>query len=198
MLIKNALVVPMDPERRVIKDGAIVSEEDRITKVGKTIDLEKGYSGEVFDAKGMMVLPGFVNTHNHLYQTIMRGLSDDGEGMRPEGYRWDIDLLRGLDKDACYASGMMSMVEMIRSGITSTQDSHYINFHGDSIDGIAESARDAGMRLVLGRGSWDLEGLAPEELTEDIDTAVKESRKVSKRWHDGDMIKVIYEASLLS
>lgn len=199
MIIKNGYVVTMDEEKRVYRDGAVVFVEDRIVDVGKTENVLRKYSDdEVIDAKGMMVLPGFVNTHNHLYQTIMRGLGDDGEGMRPKGYRWDIDLLRGLDKDACYASGAMSMVEMIRSGITCTQDSHYINFHGNSIDGIAESARDAGLRMVLGRGSWDLHGLAPEELTEDIDTAIKENRKVSKKWHDGDMTKVIYEASLLS
>ena len=199
MIIKNGYVVTMDGEMRVYRDGAVVFSGDRIVNVGKTEDVMRKHSGdEVIDAKGKMVQPGFVNTHNHLYQTIMRGLSDDGEGMRPEGYRWDIDLLRGLDRDACYASGAMSMVEMIRSGITCTQDSHYINFHGDSIDGIAESARDAGLRLVLGRGSWDLHGLAPEELTEDIDTAIRESRKVSRKWHDGDMTRVIYEASLLS
>lgn len=199
MIIKNGYVVSMDDEMKVFRNGSVVYEEDRIIEVGKTEDILGKYSSEdVIDAKGMMILPGFVNSHNHLYQTIMRGLGDDGEGMRPVGYRWDIDLLRGLDKDACYASGIMSMAEMIRSGITTTQDSHYINFHGDSIDGIAESARDAGLRLVLGRGSWDLHGLAPEELTEDIDTAIKESRNVSKRWHDGDMTKVIYEASLLS
>lgn len=199
MIIKNGYIVTMDGDMKVYTDGALVYKDDRIVEVGKTEEIFQKYSGdEVLDAKGMMVLPGLVNTHNHLYQTIMRGLGDDGEGMRPKGYRWDIDLLRGMDKDACYASGRMSMVEMIRSGITSTQDSHYINFHGDSIDGIAESARDAGLRLVLGRGSWDLHGLAPEELTEDIYTAIKESRKVSKKWHDGDMTKVIYEASLLS
>ncbi len=199
MIIKNGYIVTMDEEMRVFRDGAVIFNDDRIVEVGKTEKvLRKHSDDEVIDAKGMMILPGFVNTHNHLYQTIMRGLSDDGEGMRPKGYRWDIDLLRGLDRDACYTSGAMSMVEMIRSGITCTQDSHYINFHGDSIDGIAESARDVGLRLVLGRGSWDLHGLAPEELTEDIDTAIKESRKVSKKWHDGDMTKVIYEASLLS
>jgi 5-methylthioadenosine/S-adenosylhomocysteine deaminase len=161
--------------------------------------LEKKY-GRVssIDAQGKMVLPGFVNTHNHLYQTIMRGLSDDGEGVRPSKYRWDIELLRGLTRDACYASGMLSAIEMISSGITTTQDSHYINFHKNSIDGIAESARDSGLRLVLGRGSWDLPSLAPEELTEDIPTAIKESKKVANRWHNGDMIKVIFEASLLS
>ena len=199
MIIKNGYIVTMDEEMRVYRDGAVVFSGERIVDVGLSEDVMRKHSDdEIIDAKGKMVLPGFVNTHNHLYQTIMRGLGDDGEGMRPKGYRWDIDLLRGLDKDACYASGAMSMVEMIRSGITCTQDSHYINFHGDSIDGIAESARNAGLRLVLGRGSWDLHGLAPEELTEDIDTAIKESRKVSKKWHDGDMTKVIYEASLLS
>lgn len=199
MIIKNGYIVTMDEEMRVYRDGAIVYEEDRIIEVGKNEDILRKYSGdEVIDAKGKMILPGFVNTHNHLYQTIMRGLSDDGEGMRQKGYRWDIDLMRGLDKEACYASGTLSMVEMIRSGITTTQDSHYINFHRDSIDGIAESARDAGIRLVLGRGSWDLHGLAPDELTEDIDTAIRESRKVSKKWHDGDLTKIIYEASLLS
>ena len=199
MIIKNGYVLTMDEELRVYNDGSVAFFDDKIIEVGKTDEVLRNHSDdEVIDAKGKMVLPGFVNTHNHLYQTIMRGLSDDGEGMRPLGYRWDIDLLRGLDKDACYASGAMSMIEMIRSGITCTQDSHYINFHGDSIDGIAESARDAGLRLVLGRGSWDLKGLAPEEFTEDIGTAIGESRKVSKRWHDGDMTKVIYEASLLS
>ena len=199
MLIKNGLVVTMDASKRVIRDGAVVLSGDRIEAVGKSSDLEKKYPREAsIDAQGKMILPGFVNTHNHLYQTIMRGLSDDGEGKRSTNYRWDIDLLRGLTREACYASGMLSAVEMIRSGITTTQDSHYINFHRDSIDGIAESVRDAGLRLVLGRGSWDLSGLAPEELTEDIPTALRESKQVAERWHDGDMVKVIFEASLLS
>jgi 5-methylthioadenosine/S-adenosylhomocysteine deaminase len=199
MIIMNGYVVTMDEKLRVFRDGAVAFVKDKIIEVGKTTEILKNHSDdEVINAKGMMVLPGFVNAHNHLYQTIMRGLGDDGEGMRPPGYRWDIDMLRGLDRDACYASGAMSIIEMIRSGITCTQDSHYINFHENSINGIAESARDAGLRLVLGRGSWDLKGLAPEELTEDIVTAIRESRKVSKRWHDGDMTKVIYEASLLS
>lgn len=199
MLIKNGLVVTMDPDRRVIRNGAVAIENESIVDVGKTERLEKEYSHmDTLDATNKLILPGFVNTHNHIYQTIMRGLSDDGEGRRSSEYRWDIPLLRGLTKEACYASGMLSSVEMIRSGITTTQDSHYINFHRDAIDGIAESAKEAGLRIVLGRGSWDLQGLAPEELTEDVPTAISESKKVAERWHDGDMIKVIFEASLLS
>jgi 5-methylthioadenosine/S-adenosylhomocysteine deaminase len=189
----------MDSSRRIIKNGAVLICNDGIEEVGKARELKKQYPGvDVIDAGGKMILPGFVNTHNHIYQTIMRGLSDDGEGKRTSKYRWDIDLLRGLTREACYASGMMSAVEMIRSGITTTQDSHYINFHNDSIDGIAESVKVSGLRLVLGRGSWDLPSLAPEELTEDISSAVKECKRVAERWHDGEMIKVIFEASLLS
>lgn len=199
MLIKNGYVVTMDPDGRVIREGAVLIEDDRVEAVGKTSELENRYTGEeVLDARGKMVLPGFVNTHNHLYQTIMRGLSADGEGKRSSGYRWDIDLLHGLTREACYASGVLSAAEMIRSGVTTTQDSHYINFHKDSIDGVAESARDSGLRLVLGRGSWDLPGLAPEELTEDVPTALKESKNAARRLHDGDMVNVIFEASLLS
>ena len=199
MIIKNAYIVTMDPENHVIRDGAITVTGNKITDIGKTDEiLSKHSTDEIIDAKGKMILPGFVNTHNHLYQTIMRGLSDDGEGIRQKEYRWDIELLRGLDREACYASAKLSIAEMIKSGITCTQDSHYINFHKDSIDGVAEAAKDTGMRLVIGRGSWDLGGLAPDKFTEDIETAVKESVKVSDRWHDGETIKVIYEASLLS
>jgi 5-methylthioadenosine/S-adenosylhomocysteine deaminase len=199
MIIKNGYIVTMDQENRLYRDGAVVVTDTDIIDIGPTNEiLRKHRDDEIIDANGKMVLPGFVNTHNHLYQTVLRGLSDDGEGVRPSDYRWDIDLLRELDKEVCYASATLGIAEMIRSGVTCTQDSHYINFHKDSIDGIAKASLDAGLRIVLGRGSWDLEGLAPPELTEDIDTALKESVKVSEKWHDGEKIKVIYEASLLS
>jgi len=169
MIIKNGYIVTMDQENRVYQDGALVITGTDIIDIGPTDDiLRKHRDDDTVDANGKMVLPGFVNTHNHLYQTVMRGLSDDGEGVRPSDYRWDIDLLRGLDKKVCYASATLGIAEMIRSGVTCTQDSHYINFHKDSIDGIAQAALDTGIRIVLGRGSWDLKGLAPPELTEDI------------------------------
>ena len=203
MLIKNGYVITLDAERKVIRDGAVALEDDRIVAVGKTDELakERG-SDEVVDADGMIVMPGLVNAHNHIYQTIMRGLSDDGwgRGRRRTRYRWDIDVLRHLDRGKSYAAGMLAAVEMLRSGVTTTQDSHYINFHGDSIDGVAESVVESGMRVVLGRGCWDLPDLAPEELTEDIDEAVKRSESVISRLHgraDG-RITIRIEASLLA
>jgi 5-methylthioadenosine/S-adenosylhomocysteine deaminase len=101
MLIKNGLIVTMDPNRRVIRNGAVAIQNESILAVGKTERLEKEYSHmDTLDAENKMILPGFVNTHNHIYQTIMRGLSDDGQGRHSGDYRWDIQLLRGLTKES--------------------------------------------------------------------------------------------------
>lgn len=172
--------------------------------MGKTSALEKDYeSDEVIDATRKIIMPGLINAHNHIFQTIIRGLSDDkkrGPERLKSKYYWNTDIDRHLDRDACYAAGMLGAVEMLRSGITTTQDSHFINFHRDSIDGIAQSVVDSGMRVVLGRGCWDVPGLAPEEFTENVNTAVRESEKVISNWHgkaDGRII-IRIEASTLA
>jgi cytosine/adenosine deaminase-related metal-dependent hydrolase len=132
----------------------------------------------------------------------MRGTSDDklrGDRRRTR-YSWNIDALQHLDRSLSYDAGMLAAAEMLRSGITTNQDSHYINFHLDSIDGVAQSAVDSGMRVILGRRCWDLPMLAPEELTEDVDTAVRESEAAIRRLHgaaDG-RVTMRVEASLLS
>ncbi len=148
-------------------------------------------------------MPGLVNAHNHIHQTIIRGLSDDKRRIprrETSKYYWNIEISRHLDRPACYVAGMLGAVEMLRSGITTTQDSHFINFHRDAIDGIAQSVVDSGMRVVLGRGCWDVPNLAPEELTEDVDTAIRMSEKVITKWHgeaDGRII-IRVEASTLA
>jgi 5-methylthioadenosine/S-adenosylhomocysteine deaminase len=176
----------MDSERRVISDGAVAIEENMIIAVGKTCDLKKEYSSlDVINAEKGFVLPGLVNAHSHLFAMFSRGFGADGHGKRSSRskYSWDIDRLSLLDKEACRVSADLACVEMIKAGITTTQDSHYINFHNDAIDGVAESVEDSGLRAVIGRGCWDAPGLAPQEITEDVDTAVHESEGFIKRWN---------------
>jgi 5-methylthioadenosine/S-adenosylhomocysteine deaminase len=204
LLIKNGLIITLDPERRVITNGAVVFNEDQIVAIGKTSDLEKEYgSDEVIDASRKIIMPGLVNAHSHIFSTTIRGLSVDKKrstGPKKSNYFWNIDVESHLDKDVCYTAGMLGAAEMLRSGITSTQDSQYINFRQDTIDGIAQSVVDSGMRMVLGRGCWDVPGLAPEEFTEDVDTAIRESEKVISNWHGGagGRINIRVEASTLA
>jgi 5-methylthioadenosine/S-adenosylhomocysteine deaminase len=202
-LITNGLVVTMDPERRVITEGAVAVEGDTIISVGKSRDLSKEYgSFEVIDARKGVIMPGLVNAHSHLFAMFSRGLGADGHGKRTtrSNYSWDIDRLSLYDKEACRISADLAAIEMIRSGITTTQDSHYINFHLDAIDGVAEAVRDSGIRAVIGRGCWDAPGMAPPEMTEDVWGAIRESDKFIKNWNmkaDG-RIHTRVEASMLA
>ena len=78
ILIKNAeWVVTMDPERRLIRDGAVAIRDDRIAEVGKSEDIERGFKAEkVIDGAGKLVLPGLIDTHVHNVQQLGRGLAD--------------------------------------------------------------------------------------------------------------------------
>jgi 5-methylthioadenosine/S-adenosylhomocysteine deaminase len=202
-LLTKGLVVTMDPERRVITDGAVAVEGNRILAVGKAPELAKDYgSFEVIDAGRGIIMPGLVNAHSHLFAMFSRGLGADGHGKRStrSNYSWDIDRLSLYDKEACLISATLAAVEMLRAGITTTQDSHYINFHLDAIDGVAEAVRDSGMRAVIGRGCWDAPGMAPPEMTEDVWAAIRESDKFIKNWNmkaDG-RIRTRVEASMLA
>ena len=95
MFIKNGLVITLDPERRVISDGAVAIQGNRIVAVGKTGVLEKTYgSDEAIDASRKIVMPGLVNAHNHIYQLIGRGLRADGRLQRwraKSRIHWNID-----------------------------------------------------------------------------------------------------------
>ena len=204
LLIKNGYLLTLDEQRRVITDGAVAVKDAQIMAVGKTSELEKEYgSYEVLDAGRMIVMPGLVNTHNHVFAMLSRGYNADGgrqDHRKKTRYSWDVSTLRDRNKDDCKAAGMLASLEMIKHGITTTQDSHYINFHLDSIDGVAESIQTSGMRIVLGRGSWDAPDLAPEDMTEDVDTAVRATRKVLDKWHGQaeGRITVRVEASMLA
>lgn len=202
-LISNGLIVTMDSERRLITDGAVVVKGNRILAVGKAEEVTKRYgSYEVIDAGKGIIMPGLVNAHSHLFAMFSRGLGADGQGKNStrSKYSWDIDRMSLYDKEACRISADLASLEMIRSGITTTQDSHYINFHLDAIDGVAEAVRDSGLRAVIGRGCWNAPGLAPPEMTEDVWTAIRESDKFIKDWNtkaDG-RVHTRVEASMLA
>jgi 5-methylthioadenosine/S-adenosylhomocysteine deaminase len=198
LLIKNGLMITLDPERRVIKNGSVLIEKDRIIAVGKSLEIGKKYQiDKKIDATNKIIMPGLVNAHNHNNEVILRGLSVDAtreKRRKKSRYYWDVDLLRNLDKEVCYSAGMLCALEMIKSGITCTQNSHYINFHNDAIDGIAESIIDSGLKTVLGRGCWDVSGLAPEEFREDPRKARIETERLIRKWHDKEDGRIIIRA----
>ena len=116
-LFTNGLVVTMDPDRRLIYDGAVAVEGNQIVAVGKSHELAKAYgSFEEIDAGKGIIMPGLVNAHCHLFAMFSRGLGADGHGKRAtrSSYSWDIDRLSLYDKEACRISADLAAVEMIR------------------------------------------------------------------------------------
>ncbi|EQG02968.1 amidohydrolase family protein [Clostridioides difficile 6041] len=79
ILIKNAIIVTVNKEREVIFDGALVVKDNKIADIGNSKEIESKYTDvkKIIDAKGKVLFPGFINTHNHLFQTLLKGLGDD-------------------------------------------------------------------------------------------------------------------------
>lgn len=148
MLIKNALIVTMNKDRRII-NGDILIEGNKIAKIEKNID-EK--DDKIIDAKGMVALPGFINTHTHSSMTLLRGYADDLPLMKwLEEYIWPLEAL--LKPEDCYIGSKLACLEMIKAGITTFSDMY---FH---MSNVAEAVEESGIRGVL---SYVINDLMPE------------------------------------
>jgi 5-methylthioadenosine/S-adenosylhomocysteine deaminase len=138
LLLRGGLVVTQDAERHVIS-GDVLVEDGRIAAVGQ-VDQS---ADDVLDCTGCVVLPGFVNLHNHVANTLLRGVADDVplEEMLPKAAAIDAKLTR---RDV-QVGALLGCVEMIRSGTTSFHDLFYWE------DEVARAVRESGMRGFL---SW--------------------------------------------
>lgn len=118
MLYTNATIITVDPTRRIISDGAIRVQDDRIADLGKTPDLQSKYPNDkTLDLSGHIVIPGLVSTHMHTAQTLLRGTADDLELVSWLCQR--IWVLQGnFTAGDGYAAARLSIAEMLKSGTT--------------------------------------------------------------------------------
>ena len=138
LLLRGGLVVTQDEKRRLVT-GDLLVEDGRIVAVGQ-VDRT---ADEVIDCSGCAVLPGFINLHHHVANTLLRGVADDVplEEMLPKASAMDAKLTR---RDV-QIGALLGCVEMIRSGTTSFHDLFYWE------DEVARAVRESGMRGFL---SW--------------------------------------------
>jgi len=154
ILIKGGLLVTMNPERRVIENGAVAVDGERIVDVGLTRDVEaRQRVDEVVEARGKIVLPGIVCAHTHLYGALLRGaplkITPPGDFIQAlHRVWWPCD--EALTERDAYASALAAGVDMITTGTTCFADTfsgpNYI--HG-SLSAIARAIEEIGMRGVL-------------------------------------------------
>ncbi len=161
VLIKNAYILSMDQKREIIKNGCIAVQNDRIAEVGKA-DLAAQYQAKrVIDADGKVVLPGFISTHSHLFQTMLKGLGRDKHLM--EWLNSSIRLaLHNFDKETIYYAALCGCVEAIHSGTTTILDYMYCHSVPDLDEQVIKAFEEVGIRGILGRSFVQAEKYPPE------------------------------------
>lgn len=197
MLIDSCeVVVTMDDEGTEIDGGSILIEDGHISWVGsgRAPDAE---DAEVLDGRGTVAMPGLVNTHHHLYQTLTRVRAKE-EGL----FGWLTELYpiwAGVDAEWEWAAASVGLAELALSGCSTTTDHHYV--FPTRVEGLMEAeidvARQIGLRFHPCRGSMDLGtsagGLPPDEVCQDADTILDHTQAVVRRFHDpspGSMLRV--------
>jgi len=203
ILVKGGTVITMDPRRRVIRDAAVLVKDGLITQVGKSADIKSQNRAEFeVDASGRAVLPGFVDTHVHLAQALIRGCADDTSLIDwLQKFVWPLQ--GNFDAQDGKASAELCMLEMIKSGTTTFLESLLHTRYG--LDGIAESVERCGMRGILSKTVMSLPGYGSEKsimhpgMVEDGETCLREVESHFKRWNDraDDRIRVWYGARSL-
>ena len=181
LLVTGGTIVTMDPERRVIENGAIAVRGDKIVTIGSA-DMPLYPKGVVakqtIDAKGKLIVPGLINGHTHVPMVLMRGLIDDvtlDDWLRK--YIFPAEA-RNVTEEYVRWGTRLGTAEMLRSGTTTFADMYYFE------DTVAEETKAAGLRGVLGE-TW-IDFPAPDNKTEAEMAAYSE--KFLKRWQDDPLI----------
>lgn len=190
LLLKNAdMIATMDHERREIRHGSILIKGNVITAVGKAEELPQ-QADEVIDLKGHIAIPGLINTHHHMYQSLTRVIPPAQDG---ELFKWITNLYpiwQKMTPEMIRVSTMVSMAELILSGCTTTSDHLYLYPGGCRLDDSIEAAARMGMRFHASRGSMSLGqsrgGLPPDSLVENEAAILTDTQRVIERYHDAD------------
>ncbi|MGL4726486.1 MAG: 8-oxoguanine deaminase [Scandinavium sp.] len=198
LLLKNAdMVVTMDKDKREIKKGCIFIKGNTIIAVGSEKDVPQT-ADRIIDLKGHIVIPGLINTHHHMYQSLTRVVPAAQNG---ELFTWLSALYPVWEKltpEMMKVATKTAMAELMLSGCTTSSDHQYVYPNGIKLDHSIEAAQEMGMRFHACRGSMSVGkkqgGLPPDSIVEDEKFILKDTQRVIEQFHDaerGAMIRVV-------
>jgi 8-oxoguanine deaminase len=198
LLVRHAdLLVTMDHNYRCVSDGGLFIRGNIIEQVGSTIELPSS-ADRIINANGMIVLPGLVNTHHHLCQTLTRAVPAAQDATLFQWLRTLYPIWARLTPEAIYTSALVGLAELMLSGCTTASDHLYIYPNGSRVDDEIEAAREIGIRFHASRGSMSLGesqgGLPPDSVVEDERFILRETRRAIETYHDSkpcSMLRIV-------
>ncbi|MQT11999.1 8-oxoguanine deaminase [Segnochrobactrum spirostomi] len=188
LLARNAAVlVTMDDDRREIRGGGLYVEDNRIVAVGPSGTLPET-ADEVIDLGGHVVVPGLVNTHHHMYQSLTRAVPAAADAELFGWLKTLYPIWGRLTPEMIAVSTKTAMAELMLSGCTTTSDHLYVFPNGCRLDDSIAAAREVGMRFHASRGAMSVGesdgGLPPDALVEKEADILADTRRVIEAFHD--------------
>lgn len=186
-LLAGATIITVNGERDILDDGAVLVIDDRIADVGPSFELRTRHREvERIDCSGRIIIPGLVNTHTHLFQTLLKGLGDD---MVLKD--WFVEMTgpsaAQLTAEDVYAAARHGAVEAVKSGTTTIADFMYVHPTDGLTDEVVRALQEVGIRGVVGRGYMNtgVDVGVPQNLIEDTSTAIDDAVRLI-RAHNGE------------
>jgi len=197
LLVKNIhTLATMDVERRELKNAAVFVRDGIIEAVGQLDDMPQQTADETLDLSNHVVLPGLVNTHHHMYQSLTRAIAQNNEL-----FDWLVTLYpiwANLRSHHIYVSAKLAMAELILSGCTTSSDHLYIYPNDVTIEDEIRAAQEIGIRFHAARGSMSLGeskgGLPPDSVVEEEDAILKDTQRIIETHHNPEkyaMLRVV-------
>ncbi len=179
LIVDGGIVLTMDGARTIYDDGAVAMQGDTILAVGPSTEIEANYQAQQsIDAKGKLVLPGFINGHTHVPMTLFRGIHDDVT-LNDWLYKYIFPAeAKNVNEEFVRWGTRLAAAEQIRSGVTTFADMYYFE------DAVAEETKAAGMRGVLGETFIDFP--APDNKSES--EMLSYTERFLKRWQGDPLI----------
>lgn len=199
-LLADGWVITMNPQREVLEQASILIQHDRIIAIGTRQQLSASYpEAELVDCRESIIIPGMINTHTHLFQTLLKGLGDDMVLKKWFTCMTGPSAVELTEQDV-YAAAMHGCVESLRAGVTSLVDFMYAHPRPGLTAKVVEAFETTGIRGHVCRGfltSGEEHGIPPA-LIETPEAALADARQLIYRYNQvGSRVKVGLAPSMI-
>jgi cytosine/adenosine deaminase-related metal-dependent hydrolase len=190
LLLKNlSQTVTFNDKDEILNEVDILVDGRKIKSIGKNLSVEEGT--KVIDCTGLLALPGFVNTHHHLYQTLFRGIQEVQEMPLFPWLTGLYEFWKHITPEAVYYGSLVGFSELLRTGCTTSMDHHYVfpkNQPNTLIDEQIRAASEIGIRFHATRGSMSRGksegGLPPDSVVQSSGDILEDSERLIDKYHD--------------
>lgn len=192
---RNLAVATLGDQHRLLTGVHVLVRDGKIAEIGPDV----GKADREIDCTGHLAVPGLVNTHHHLYQTLTRVIPRIQGAELFEWLTVQYPIWGRMDGEAVYVSSKVALAELMRSGCTTASDMFYVFPRGSDValDQVIQAAQELGIRFHAGRGSMSLGqsagGLPPDHVVQTQDEILADTARVVDKYHDanpGGMVRI--------